>query len=215
VCDGRHVLGLALSVVPGSTAAEKQARGVSVKEEESGMPRTLGRNVPVAVPEHEGEVGAGEGVTPEQHVCDLGLGHVTILKALFDADNQDRIHRPPTALPRTSGRQCPPMNLDWTKCHPRDGKTVITAIDTHAAGEPLRILTGGLPPLPGSSILDRRRWMREHLDHLRRALMWEPRGHFDMYGCVPTPPVTPGPTWVSCSCTTRGTAPCAATASSR
>src|ERR1700739_1148605 len=34
--------------------------------------------------------------------------------------------------------------------------------------------------------------MRENLDHLRRALMWEPRGHFDMYGCVRTPPVTPG-----------------------
>ena len=84
------------------------------------------------------------------------------------------------------------MNLDWTTCPPRDGKTVITAIDAHAAGEPLRIITGGLPPLPGASILDRRRWMREHLDHLRRALMWEPRGHFDMYGCVLTPPVTPG-----------------------
>jgi trans-L-3-hydroxyproline dehydratase len=34
--------------------------------------------------------------------------------------------------------------------------------------------------------------MRDNLDHLRRALMWEPRGHFDMYGCVPTSPVTPG-----------------------
>jgi trans-L-3-hydroxyproline dehydratase len=33
--------------------------------------------------------------------------------------------------------------------------------------------------------------MREHLDHVRRALMWEPRGHYDMYGCVLTPPVTP------------------------
>ena len=61
LCGGRHVLGLASSVVPGSTAAKEQSRGVSVKEEESGMPRTLGRHVPVAVPEHEGEVGAGEG----------------------------------------------------------------------------------------------------------------------------------------------------------
>ena len=165
---------------------------MSLKEEESGMPRTLGRNVPVAVPEHEGEVGAGEGVTLEQQFGDLGLGHVTILKALFDAGNQDKIHRSPSAHPRTSGSQRPPMNLDWSTHPPRDGKTVITAIDAHAAGEPLRIITGGLPPLPGTSILDRRRWMREHLDHLRRALMWEPRGHFDMYGCVTTPPVTPG-----------------------
>src|SRR5262245_24081349 len=126
VCGGRHVLGLASSVVPGPIAAEKEALGVPVKEEESGMPRTLGRNVPVAVPEQEGEVGAGEGVAIEQHFGDLGLGHVTILKALFDAGNQDRIHRPPTAHPRASGSQRPPMNLDWTTRPPRDGKTVIT-----------------------------------------------------------------------------------------
>src|SRR5262249_14761123 len=113
------------------------------------MPCTLGRNVPVAVPEHEGEVGAGEGVTLEQHFSDLGLGHVTILKALFDAGTQDRIHGSPSAHPRPSGSQRLPMHLDWSTHPPRDGKTVITAIDTHAAGEPLRIITGGLPPLPG------------------------------------------------------------------
>jgi hypothetical protein len=50
------------------------------------------------------------------------------------------------------------------------GQSGVGAIDTRAAGEPLRILTGGLPPLPGASMLDRRRWMREHLDHLRRTL---------------------------------------------
>jgi proline racemase len=71
-----------------------------------------------------------------------------------------------------------------------DGRT-ITTIDAHAAGEPLRIITGGLPELPGATILERRRFMQENLDHIRRARMWEPRGHFDMYGCVLTPPVTP------------------------
>jgi proline racemase len=40
-------------------------------------------------------------------------------------------------------------------------------------------------------MLERRRYLRERFDHVRRALMWEPRGHFDMYGCVVTPPVTP------------------------
>ncbi len=68
----------------------------------------------------------------------------------------------------------------------------ITTIDTHAAGEPLRIVTAGLPPLPGATILERRRAMRAHHDDLRRILMWEPRGHADMYGCILTPPVTPG-----------------------
>ena len=64
-------------------------------------------------------------------------------------------------------------------------------IDCHAAGEPLRIVTAGLPPLPGATILARRAHMAEHLDHIRRFLMWEPRGHADMYGCIVTPPVSP------------------------
>jgi len=67
----------------------------------------------------------------------------------------------------------------------------ITTLDAHTAGEPLRIITGGLPPIPGDTILTKRRYAREHLDGLRTALMWEPRGHADMYGCIPTEPVTP------------------------
>ncbi len=68
----------------------------------------------------------------------------------------------------------------------------ITTIDAHTGGEPFRVVTGGLPQLPGDTILERRRYMREQLDHLRTALMWEPRGHADMYGCIVTPPVTAG-----------------------
>jgi proline racemase len=69
--------------------------------------------------------------------------------------------------------------------------STITTIDAHAAGEPLRVITGGLPPIPGDTILAKRRYAREHIDHLRRALMFEPRGHADMYGCILTEPVTP------------------------
>jgi proline racemase len=83
------------------------------------------------------------------------------------------------------------MTLDWNQWQPDAQAIRITTIDAHAAGEPLRIITGGLPDLPGVTILERRRYMREHLDHVRRALMWEPRGHYNMYGCVLTPPVTP------------------------
>ncbi len=67
----------------------------------------------------------------------------------------------------------------------------ITTIDAHTAGEPLRIITSGFPELPGSTILEKRQYARQHYDHLRRTLMWEPRGHADMYGCILTPPVTP------------------------
>src|SRR5581483_1942204 len=82
------------------------------------------------------------------------------------------------------------MDLNWNARDWAAGRLTIATLDAHAAGEPLRIITGGLPHLPGATILERRRYMREHLDHVRRALMWEPRGHYDMYGCVLTPPVT-------------------------
>jgi proline racemase len=45
--------------------------------------------------------------------------------------------------------------------------------------------------MPGDTILAKRRWAREHLDHVRRALILEPRGHADMYGAYLTEPVTP------------------------
>ncbi len=71
---------------------------------------------------------------------------------------------------------------DWIK---------IITIDAHTAGEPLRIITSGLPELKGNTILERRRFMKENYDHLRTSLMWEPRGHVDQYGCIITPPATP------------------------
>jgi len=77
---------------------------------------------------------------------------------------------------------------NWT---PPDHWHKITTIDAHTEGEPFRVITGGLPDLPGDSVLARRRYMRKNLDHLRTALMWEPRGHADMYGCIVTPPVSP------------------------
>jgi proline racemase len=64
----------------------------------------------------------------------------------------------------------------------------ITTEDWHTAGEPFRIVTGGVPPLEGRTVLERRRWAAEHLDHVRRLVVNEPRGHADMYGCFVTPP---------------------------
>lgn len=82
------------------------------------------------------------------------------------------------------------MALYWKKFDIAQKGTVITTVDAHAAGEPLRIITGGMPELVGKTILERRRYMQQRYDHIRRALMWEPRGHRDMYGCVLMPPVT-------------------------
>jgi proline racemase len=68
----------------------------------------------------------------------------------------------------------------------------VTTVDYHTAGEPFRIVTGGVPPLEGARILDRRRWAAAHLDAVRRLLVNEPRGHADMYGCFVTEPEGPG-----------------------
>jgi proline racemase len=68
----------------------------------------------------------------------------------------------------------------------------VSTIDTHAAGEPLRIVTYGAPVLRGATVAERRAEMRDKHDWFRRFLLWEPRGHADMYGALLSPPVTPG-----------------------
>ena len=64
-------------------------------------------------------------------------------------------------------------------------------VELHTGGEPVRIVVDGLPPIPGATILEKRRYAREHLDDVRRALMAEPRGHADMYGVWPVAPDLP------------------------
>lgn len=61
-------------------------------------------------------------------------------------------------------------------------------MDYHTAGEPFRIVTGGVRPLEGRTILEKRRFAAERLDEVRRLLVYEPRGHADMYGCHVTEP---------------------------
>src|SRR5689334_11557250 len=77
-----------------------------------------------------------------------------------------------------------------TNWHPPSHWHKITTVDAHTESEPFRVIISGFPELPGETILARRRYAKEHNDHLRRALMWEPRGHADMYGCIVTPPVS-------------------------
>jgi proline racemase/trans-L-3-hydroxyproline dehydratase len=67
---------------------------------------------------------------------------------------------------------------------------MITTIDTHTAGEPTRVVTGGLPHIPGRSMAAKKRWMTDNEDDLRKMLMWEPRGHRDMFGAILTAPVS-------------------------
>jgi len=60
----------------------------------------------------------------------------------------------------------------------------INTTDMHTGGEPLRIITSGYPEIKGKTVLEKRRYIRENLDHYRTMLMHEPRGHYDQYGAL-------------------------------
>jgi len=64
----------------------------------------------------------------------------------------------------------------------------VSTTDYHTGGEPFRIVSGGIKPLPGATILEKRRYASEHLDDVRKLVVFEPRGHADMYGCFVTEP---------------------------
>jgi proline racemase len=70
--------------------------------------------------------------------------------------------------------------------------TRVSAVDYHTGGEPFRIVTGGVDLPRGATILDKRRDALERLDHVRRMLVYEPRGHADMYGCFVVEPESEG-----------------------
>ncbi|WP_174614800.1 proline racemase family protein [Virgibacillus ihumii] len=71
-----------------------------------------------------------------------------------------------------------------------DFNRIISTVDLHVAGEPLRIITSGIPPIKGGTQPEKRSYCIKHLDDLRKTLMNEPRGHHGMYGCIITPPAT-------------------------
>ena len=69
------------------------------------------------------------------------------------------------------------------------GWTQIRTIESHTGGEPLRLVIEGWPEIPGNTMLAKRSYAKKHHDNLRRLIMREPRGHWDMYGAILTEPV--------------------------
>lgn len=63
----------------------------------------------------------------------------------------------------------------------------IKTVEMHTGGEPVRIVLEGYPALTGN-ILEIRNTLKTDYDHLRKSIMWEPRGHADMYGLLVVPP---------------------------
>jgi proline racemase len=72
---------------------------------------------------------------------------------------------------------------------------VLHAVDSHTEGMPTRVVTGGVAVIPGATMFDRRRYFMENLDHLRKFLMNEPRGHAAMSGAILQPPTRPDADW--------------------
>ena len=74
--------------------------------------------------------------------------------------------------------------------NPPNGWIEFQTIDSHTEGEPLRIILSGYPKLKGKTLLEKRTDAHRHHDELRKALIWEPRGHADMYGAIIVDPDT-------------------------
>jgi len=69
------------------------------------------------------------------------------------------------------------------------------AVDSHTEGMPTRVITGGVPALPGATMLERKLWFEAHMDDVRLLLMREPRGHSAMSGAILQPPTRPDADW--------------------
>lgn len=67
------------------------------------------------------------------------------------------------------------------------GQYILSYVDAHVAGEPLRLITGG-PKLKGETLVEKTEYMKKNYDFIRKAAMLEPRGHVDMYGAYLTEP---------------------------
>lgn len=66
----------------------------------------------------------------------------------------------------------------------------IHAIDSHTMGEPTRIITNGIPKIPGKTMEEKRLYLENKFDYLRTAVMHEPRGHKDMFGSILVEPIS-------------------------
>jgi proline racemase len=97
----------------------------------------------------------------------------------------------PTAVDDDHAPIVYPADPDARSAARASARAILQTLDLHCAGEPLRLIRTGYPQVPDAPILERRRWVAEHADWARRALMFEPRGHRDMYGAILLPPHDP------------------------
>ena len=71
----------------------------------------------------------------------------------------------------------------------------LAAVDSHTEGMPTRVVTGGVGPIPGATMLERKLHFEREMDDLRLLLMREPRGHSAMSGAILQPPTREDADW--------------------
>ncbi len=69
---------------------------------------------------------------------------------------------------------------------------MITAVDAHAGGEPGRVIVGGVLDVPGASMFEKRIYLEQHADGLRKRMLREPRGYPGLCCNLILPPTVPG-----------------------
>ncbi|MDQ3937237.1 MAG: proline racemase family protein [Chloroflexota bacterium] len=99
-----------------------------------------------------------------------------------------QLESPAAAPPPEPTLAAPPEAAVAAPPAARESRLTIQVLDLHCGGEPLRMIRGGFPEVPMLPVLERRRWLQQHADHVRRAIVHEPRGHRDMYAAVLLPP---------------------------
>lgn len=70
-------------------------------------------------------------------------------------------------------------------------RSTFSCIDAHTCGNPVRLVSGGVPFLEGKNMVEKRQYFLDHLDWIRKGLMFEPRGHDMMSGSMLFPPHDP------------------------
>src|SRR5438477_6471637 len=135
--------------------------------------RPCPRAVPAAAP--AAALGREDRVHPGDQAVD---GHGRALRRAVPA-------APGRPHDRAGGRR-PPGDREGARpgLHLMHARRVFHAVDSHTEGMPTRVIVGGVGAIPGDTMFDRRRYFMAHLDGIRKALMYEPRGHSAMSGAI-------------------------------
>jgi len=100
--------------------------------------------------------------------------------------NGDMLHMFVGALTSATSLSClVTLQMSHDRITPLHSSVVIKTVDMCTAGDPARIVHSGYPDIKGVTILDKQRYAKSHLDHLRKLIIEEPRGHHEMYGMIP------------------------------